>query len=125
MKIQMPDITKEKLAFWLMPAVVSVLTAIIGWQLIRMIELIDDLDARMQAQEKRSAAVDASRFTASDGKEVWKEIASIRETIAKMPNELPPRWFVQRVDSLDAQLQKNGESLKDIDKRLMKIEAKP
>jgi lipopolysaccharide biosynthesis protein len=124
MRIPMPDMTKEKIAFWAMPAVVSVLTAIIAWQSIRMIGMIDDLDARMQAQEKRAAAVDASRFTATDGKEVWREIAAIREQIAKMPNELPPKWFVQRVDSLDTQLQRNGDTLKDIEKRLMKIEAK-
>lgn len=50
------------------------------------------------------AGTTANRFTASDGKEVWKEIAAIRESLAALPTEVPPSWFVKRVDSLEARL---------------------
>jgi len=49
----------------------------------------------------RLTAVEASRFTASDGLTVWKEIANIQRTIAALPSSLPPPWFVDRVNKIE------------------------
>jgi hypothetical protein len=47
------------------------------------------------------AEVSANRFTSEDGLRVWREIASIRESIAALPKEVPPKWFVERVDRIE------------------------
>lgn len=62
--------------------------------------VVDDL-ARLREWR---AETSGNRFTSTDGKEVWKEIAAIREQIATMPNKLPPTWFVERVDKIDSRL---------------------
>ena len=58
-----------------------------------------------QLREWRSE-VQGNRFTAQDGKEVWMEISRVREAIAMIPSTLPPKWFVDRVDKIDARLEK-------------------
>lgn len=50
------------------------------------------------------AETTASRFTASDGREVWREIASIRENIAKMTLVEPPTWLIERINRLEQRL---------------------
>lgn len=62
------------------------------------------------------ASVDASRFKASDGAEVWQEIAEIRRQMVITSNT-PPVWFVQRMDRMEAQLDA-------IEERLRKVEAR-
>lgn len=52
----------------------------------------------------RLTAIEANRFTAADGLEVWKEIAKIREEMATIPRENPPAWFVARMDCLETQI---------------------
>ncbi len=46
----------------------------------------------------------ASRFTAADGREVWKEIAVIRENMAKMTLVEPPTWLLDRISRLEQRL---------------------
>lgn len=54
---------------------------------------------------ERLARIEANRFSVADGAELWREIAKIRETIAKMPaSDDPPEWFVRRVEKLEASL---------------------
>jgi uncharacterized protein (DUF2384 family) len=47
------------------------------------------------------AETTANRFTSEDGLRVWREIASIREAMAALPKEVPPKWFVERVDRIE------------------------
>lgn len=51
------------------------------------------------------AETGANRFTAHDGREVWKEIANIRETIARMALIEPPTWLIDRINMLEQRLQ--------------------
>ena len=64
----------------------------------------------------RLAAIEANRFTADDGLAVWQEIADIREDMARMPTEVPPAWFIQRVDRIDDEIQRIHDRLDAIDK---------
>jgi hypothetical protein len=52
--------------------------------------------------DKRLAIVENNRFTANDGLMVWKDIANLRETMARLPVEYPPKWFVDRVERLES-----------------------
>lgn len=65
-----------------------------------------ELHKEVEVINSRLVAVEASRFTASDGLAVWKEIADVRERIARMPTEVPPAWFVERVDKIEERLGK-------------------
>lgn len=47
------------------------------------------------------AGITSNRFTSKDGLDVWKAISDVRETVAKLPNENPPKWFVDRVAALE------------------------
>ena len=58
------------------------------------------------------ATIKANRFTSGDGLEVWKSIAGVKEQIASMPKETPPKWFIDRVDQME---RKAGESDRRID----------
>ena len=51
------------------------------------------------------AETTANRFTAHDGREVWKEIAAIREAIARMALVEPPTWLIDRINMLENRLQ--------------------
>ena len=49
----------------------------------------------------RLSVIEGNRFTSEDALAVWQEIADIREDMAMMPREVPPPWFVARVDRID------------------------
>jgi len=70
---------------------------------------------RVQSQQKEmskeltglqvwSAGVDASKFTVADGKEVWKEIAVMREAMARMTLVEPPNWLLERIERLETRI---------------------
>jgi hypothetical protein len=73
--------------------------------------VMDRLVTEAGALREWKAETAGNRFTAGDGAAVWREIAAIRESIAKMPTEVPPRWFVERVDKIDARLGKIEEKV--------------
>ena len=60
--------------------------------------------------EKELVAISNSRFTATDGLTVWKELANIRETIAKLPKDFPPPDYVkmteQRFNGIESRVAK-------------------
>ena len=58
---------------------------------------VSDLNTRL-------AKVEGSRFTSSDGLDVWKEIGRINERVAKLPKEVPPKWLLERMDKIDKRL---------------------
>ena len=73
------------------------------------------LFTKIVQHESRLAAIEANRYTAKDAHDaqvrsaqevqaVWKEIASIRENLAKMPKEVPPQWFLDRVDGIEREI---------------------
>jgi hypothetical protein len=69
------------------------------------------LQDRLVDMEKQIAAIEASRFTAADGQNVWQAIAELQATflegmakmqaqIASLPREVPPAWFKELVDEM-------------------------
>jgi hypothetical protein len=77
----------------------STLTAVTTMQLHQ-----HELAKEIAGLKEWRAETSSNRFTARDGREVWKEIASIRETIAKLSLVEPPTWLVDRIKLLEARL---------------------
>ena len=53
---------------------------------------------------RRVSAMEANRFTSADGLLIWREVSAIREQIAVIPKESPPKWFKDQVDRLESRL---------------------
>jgi len=70
------------------------------------------------ANSERITAIEANRFKADDGKDIWKEIAVIREAMAHLPKEVPPKWFQDLVKKLDIKVDKLDERLDSIERKL-------
>jgi len=68
---------------------------------VRMIDIEKHADAIRQL-ELDVATINASRFTAKDGKDVWTEIAKIRQDMTRVA---PPEWLVSRLDKLEAKIE--------------------
>lgn len=66
-----------------------------GW----IINAINDLNIKQ-------AIMEGNRFSSADGVKVWEAVAGIREKMAGLPEEYPPKWFVNRVDRIEENLDK-------------------
>lgn len=51
--------------------------------------------------KERVAKIEANRFTAADGLAVWQAMSEIREQMARLPQEAPPKWFADKVDRIE------------------------
>jgi len=72
--------------------------AVVGWLIIEH-----------QALDRRVNTIESNRFTVADGLELWKEIGSIKSEIATLPREVPPKWFVDRVEKLERKIDANAQ----------------
>jgi len=63
-----------------------------------------EIAKELAAIKEWRAETAGNRFTASDGREVWKEISAIRECIAKFALVEPPAWLVDRIKILEQRL---------------------
>ncbi|RME72407.1 MAG: hypothetical protein D6781_02300 [Verrucomicrobia bacterium] len=72
---------------------------------------------KVNTMDTRIAAIEASRFTAQDGLNVWKEVYQIRNEIAALPQGEPPAWFVERVDKLEQKLDALSTKVGEIELR--------
>lgn len=66
--------------------------------------------------DRRISVIEGNRFDVTDGSEVWREISALRnemhardsqisERLAMFPQEVPPRWFLGRVEKIEVQLE--------------------
>jgi hypothetical protein len=81
--------------------VLAVVQTIVAAAIVWLFTTVVDLKADV-------AAIQGNRFTAADGLQIWQEIAlvrgdiaKVREDMAKLPQEAPPVWFLQRVDKIE------------------------
>ena len=67
--------------------------------------------------DRRVVAIESSRFTSAEGQRLAEEMHAQTTTIlvelrgiqASMPTEIPPKWFVDRVDMLEKRVLKLEE----------------
>ena len=101
----MTTIQKRDVAWRLLDVVLSITLLVIvgveGWNIRTTV-----------SNMSRITAMEADRFTSRDGLEVWKEMAKIREDLATVPREVPPKWFENRVNALEVRLERIEQALK-------------
>lgn len=71
------------------------------------------------ANANRITAIEANRFTASDGMELMRLIEAVRRD---MPPEVPPKWFQAQVDSHTQMMRRLDERLDSIEQRLARLD---
>ena len=63
--------------------------------------------------DKQLSEISASRFNAKDGLEVWKEISSVKEAIAKI-DKSPPQWFADKVARIEQHQDADEKALSEL-----------
>lgn len=66
---------------WSILTLLSLNGAMVGWNLKQTMSLV----SRVSVIESRITGIEANRFTSRDGLEIWREIATLREIVAKLP----------------------------------------
>jgi hypothetical protein len=84
-------------------ALVAINMALTGWCLTQVVDIKTDL-----------ASIKGNRFTSGDGLVVWKEIAAIREQMAKLPDQYPPKWWVERQDKFETDMKVRLDKLEGL-----------
>lgn len=101
------SLTREQQNTWALRVIDMVIGVVLVLAMFIVKGINDDQKQMAVTQSRileRMAAIEASRFTATDGLDVWKAMASIKEQIASMPTEVPPPWFKEQVDGIGARL---------------------
>lgn len=75
--------------------------------------------------DNRLSAIEANRFTVASGAELWREIASIRENLAKIPMENPPTWLKEQLSTLTKTAEAQAARLNEIERTLARLESSP
>jgi hypothetical protein len=57
------------------------------------------------------AELKASQFTNKEALVVWSAINDLKINFARLPDQYPPAWFVERVNKLEKMLDRNWEEL--------------
>ena len=77
--------------------------------------------------EQEIAVMRGNRFTSEHGKEVWQEIAKIRQDMAELelsvPKVVPPKWFEDKVDGIGSAVSKNSDKLDTIEATVIRMES--
>ena len=85
-----------KLSLVVGPMIVTTGLAAQGW----VINRLSHLDEKVANVSERISVMEGNRFSSAEGLKVWEAIASIREEVAVIPKEVPPKWFADRVDRM-------------------------
>lgn len=102
-----------KLQMLLVPPLLVAMLGTIGYAAKKIM----DVDGRL-------TAVESSRFSSADGLSIWKEIAQIREKMAALPNEWPPKWFQERVTTLEANQREMADRIQRNNSLLVQLTSK-
>ena len=111
-------------------ALVVIALAAMSYIVGQMGELRDEIksvNGDVVQNSKSLIAIDANRFTSNDAvnfmssisermattdRETSARLTSIQTSIAKLPTEFPPRWFLEKVDANSAAIRKLEEAAK-------------
>jgi hypothetical protein len=58
------------------------------------------------SNKEKLIAIEASRFTIGDGKQLSERISAVEARVSAVPKEIPPPWFYKQVERLDQRVQK-------------------
>ena len=68
--------------------------------------------------KERLSTIESNRFTSADGLAVWKQIGIIQASLEKVPKEVPPAWFKDRVDLLENKVDVLGSKIARLEERV-------
>jgi hypothetical protein len=68
------------------------------------IDAIVGIEKRLIVLELKVAVIEGNRLTTMDGVGLRKEIADLWQQLAKIPEEIPPAWFLEQVRDLETRL---------------------
>lgn len=110
----MKDILDSKILLYALQSLTGLLIIIGGFVFKDVYSRVQEVEKANQLILQWKAETSGNRFTSGDALAVWKEIAEIKTQIASMPKEVPPQWFVQRVDRLESSLNANGQKIEQL-----------
>ena len=134
---RMMDSTGWKIAGWLVDLLVVIIVGVLTFQGKQLYQIKTDLAvfgvtqastlsslALLQDSQKDlvteigklktwQAATSANMFTIQDGYDMQKQFSELKTFVAKIPLEVPPAWFEDKVNAVECQVQKLGDSYAD------------
>lgn len=92
------------------PVLVSFNTVLLAFGLQVAWKVAANHEARLDEMTQTIATIEADRFDAQDGLEVWQEIARIREDMAMKANieDVPPPEVIRWLERHDREIQDLG-----------------
>ncbi|RMH25687.1 MAG: hypothetical protein D6692_10475 [Planctomycetota bacterium] len=73
---------------------------------IHLIGALRDMDRRL-------TVVETSQWTSTRAVELAQEVATLKAELAALPKQNPPQWFVDRVDRLEASIDRQLGALRE------------
>jgi molecular chaperone GrpE (heat shock protein) len=101
--------SENKILLWLVQSLFFIALTVTSYTIKQNIDAIKENKEKIQQLELWRAETSANKFTTSDALAVWKEIASIKQQIAEIPNNYP--IVMQRIDNIDKRLDENNKKL--------------
>jgi len=85
--------------------------------------------------ESRLCVVEQDMLSKDDGRDIYNAITAverdagaavsqIRQALAGIPSEVPPAWFIQRVDKIESRQDKITDKLEEISDALTRLEGR-
>ncbi len=103
-------------------AFVLMLFSVIGYFVLQEFATVKNLERTVYELGTDTAVMKSNRFTSSDGLAVWREIQNIHikiaELNARIPEEVPPEWFQDRVSAISRDVDNNGKKIELVLERL-------
>ena len=97
------------------PKIVPIIQLIVTVSLAILLPSTGWVVTKVLTLDNRLAVIEASRFTASDGatmrRELVEAIGALRRDIDRLPSTFPPDWFKAQVESIATQTKHNSDVL--------------
>lgn len=105
------DILDSRALLWLVQLLFVVILSVVGFLLNEAYGRLQKVEDGYRSLMEWRAETSGSRFTTKDGLELWQQIADLKQQIAILPKEMPPTWFVARVERLETSMDSTGKKL--------------
>ena len=90
-----------RLTDYLLGGMLMVTVAMGGWIADGILTRIEKLEDRAIKNADRLLKIEANRFTSADAVTLVASIGEIKTQLAAFPRDVPPPWFVSRVERIE------------------------
>ena len=88
----------------------AILLALCVTSVKTLFEKVDELHTKV-------VTIESSRCTAGDCADIRATVSSLRSTVAAFPNQIPPQWFLDKVNAMGRKLELLEERLWEGERR--------